>query len=94
MILALRLADEHGPVFASGVTEEGRTVLAAWCAPRLAVEKIGKAGLPYGGAWKLGPGQTLHLIDRANLPRADVRWAAGSRRPPEVSELLALAEDD
>ena len=94
MILALRLADEHGPVFARGVTDEGRVVLAAWCAPWLAIEKIGKTGLPYGGAWKLGPGQTLNLIDRADLPRANVRWPAGRQRPPEVSDLLALAEDN
>jgi hypothetical protein len=57
------------------------------------IEKIGKAGA-YAGAWKLAPEQTLHLIDRADLPRAEVRWLAGSARPPEVHDLLALAEDN
>lgn len=94
MILALRLADETGPVFARGLTEEGRRVLAAWCAPWLAVEKIGKTGLPHGGAWRIGAGQTLHVMDRADIPRADLRWPAGSERPAEVLDLLAFAEDD
>ena len=94
LILALRLADETGPVFAQGATEDGRRVLAAWCAPWLAVEKVGKTGLPYGGAWKVGAGQTLYVIDRADMPRADLRWPAGSARPLEIADLLSLADDD
>ena len=94
MILALRLADETGPVFARGVTEEGRPVLAAWCAPWLAVEKVGKTGLRHGGAWRVGARQTLHVIDRADIPRADLRWPAGSERPRDVLDLLVFAEDD
>lgn len=37
MIVALRLTDEPGPVFARGTTIEGRLVVAAWCSPWLAV---------------------------------------------------------
>ena len=94
LILALRLADETGPVFAHGVTEDGRPVLGAWCAPWLAVEKVGKTGLSHGGAWRVGSGQTLYVLDRAGMPRADLRWPAGSERPPEVLDLLGFAEDD
>jgi hypothetical protein len=93
LMLALRLAEDAGPIFARGVTVENQPVLAAWCAPWFAAERIGKAG-PWGRAWKLGPHQTLGVIDRADLPRADVRWSAGGERPPEIRDLLALAEDD
>jgi hypothetical protein len=95
MILALRLADDSGPVFARAVTVEGRPVLAAWCSPWLAVERVGKIGLRFGRAWQLGKGQTLHGIDLlGELPRADCRWNAGDPRPREVADLLAMAEDD
>jgi hypothetical protein len=60
----------------------------------LAGNREDRQGRGDGGAWKLAPEQTLHLIDRADLPRAEVRWPAGSARPPEVHDLLALAEDN
>jgi hypothetical protein len=95
MILALRLADEPGPIFARGTSVEGRPVLAAWCAPWLAVERVGKTGMAYGHAWKLVRGQTLHSIDLlADLPRADRRWSAGEPRPADIRDLLAMADDD
>jgi hypothetical protein len=93
-ILALRPAGESGPVFAPGLTEDCRPVLGAWCTPWLVVEKIGPIGLPHGGAWNLGEDGTLYAIDRADLPRADLRWSAGSPRPPEVADLLEMADDD
>jgi hypothetical protein len=95
MILALRLADEPGPVFARGATAKGHPVLAAWCAPWLAVERVGKNGRALGRAWDLGEGQTLHGINLlAELPRADRWWNAGEPRPQEVRDLLAMAEHD
>lgn len=94
MILALRLTDESGPVFVRGVTHEGWPVLAAWCAPWLAVEKVGKTGLPNGRAWELAAGATLYVLDRVDLPRVDAWWPAGSHRPSDVQDLLALADDD
>jgi hypothetical protein len=95
MILALRLTDEPGPVFARGATATGHPVLAAWRAPWLAVERVGKNGMTFGRAWDLGQGQTLHGIDLlAELPRADRWWNPGEPRPQEVRDLLVMAEDD
>ena len=95
MILALRLADEPGPVFARGATTKAHPVLAAWCAPWLAVERVGKNGIAFGRAWDLGEGQTLHGIDLlAELPRANRWWNPGEPRPQEVRDLLVMAEDD
>jgi hypothetical protein len=95
MILALRLTDEQGPVFARGTTVEGRPVVAAWCSPWLAVERVGKTGLAFGRAWEIGKGQTLHGIDLlSELPRADRRWNAGDPRAADVQDLLAMADDD
>jgi hypothetical protein len=92
MILALRFADEAGPVFARGQTGDGRPVLAAWCSPWLAVERVGKTGLKFGRAWRTG---TLHGIDLlAELPRADLWWNPGEPRPTALRELLAMAEED
>jgi hypothetical protein len=95
MILALLLADESGPVFARGTSVEGRPVLAAWCAPWLAVERVGKSGLAFGRAWQLAKGQTLHAIDLlTELPRSDRSWTAGEPRPDDVRDLLAMADKD
>lgn len=96
MILALRLADDPGPVFARAQTVEGRPVLAAWCSPWLAVERVGKTGVKFGRAWTMGgAGQSLHGIDLlAELPRADCRWEPGQLRPDEVRDLLAMADGD
>ena len=95
MVSALRLADEPGPVFARATTEEGRKVLAGWCAPWLAVEKGTKVGKPMVRAWRLGPGQTLHLFaGQAVMPRADITSPAGAGRPDEIIDLLALADED
>lgn len=95
MILALRLTDEPGPVFARGTSVEGRPVLAAWCTPWLAVERVGKTGMAFGHAWKLVKGQTLHGIDLlTELPRADRRWHAGEPRHGDIRDLLAMADDD
>jgi hypothetical protein len=95
MVIALRLADEAGPVFARGETAEGRPVLAAWCSPWLAVERVGKSGLKFGRAWQLGKGQNLHAIDlMTELPRADVRWSAGEPPPEDIRDLLATADED
>ena len=95
MILALRLADDTGPVFARATTTEGQPILGAWCAPWLAIERIGKTGLAFGRAWDLGRRQTLHSIDLVGeLPRADCRWNAGEPRAVEVNDLLAMADGD
>lgn len=95
LVAALRLADETGPVFARAVTEQDRPVLAAWCAPWLAVEKGTKVGKPMIRVWKLGPGQTLHMFTgQATMPRADITVPAGGARPAEVADLLALADED
>jgi hypothetical protein len=95
LILALRFADETGPVFARATTSEGRPVVAAWCAPWLAVERAGKTGLAFGRAWKLAKGRTLHAIDLlAELPRADVAWNAGQPPAEQVTDLLALAAEE
>jgi hypothetical protein len=95
MILALRLADDPGPLFARGMTVEGRPVLAAWCSPWLAIERVGRTGLRFGRAWHIGKAQTLHGIDLlAELPRADRRWNAGDPRPEDVNDLLAMADED
>lgn len=95
MVIALRLADEAGPVFARGETAEDRPVLAAWCSPWLAVERVGRTGLKFGRAWRLGKGQNLHAIDlMTELPRADVRWNAGEPTPDDIRDLLAMADDD
>jgi hypothetical protein len=95
MVIALRLTDEAGPVFARGETAEGRPVLAAWCSPWLAVERVGKTGMKFGRAWRLGKGQTLHAIDlMTELPRADARWNAGEAPPEDIRDLLATADED
>jgi hypothetical protein len=95
MIIALRLTDESGPVFARGETSEGRAVLAAWCAPWLAVERVGKTGLKFGRAWRLGQGQNLYGIDLlTDLPRADLWWSPGEPRPGDLRELLTMADED
>lgn len=92
VVAALRLADESGPVFARATTDEGRSVLAAWCAPRLVVEKVTRVGKPMVRVWM---GQTLHAFaGKAIMPRADITSPAGSTRPEEVADLLALADDD
>lgn len=70
-------------------------MLAAWCSPWLAVERVGTSGLAFGRAWNMGYGQTLHGIDLlAELPRADHRWEPGNSRPEEVADLLAMADED
>jgi hypothetical protein len=46
-------------------------------------------------AWDVGTGQALHGIDRlAEVPRPDRRWEPGQSRPEDVSDLLAMADDD
>jgi hypothetical protein len=95
MIIALRLAGETGPVFARGRPRTAVPVLAAWCSPWLAIERVGKTGLKFGRAWELGKGQTLHGIDLlTELPRADLRWNEREPRPGDLRELLALADED
>jgi hypothetical protein len=91
LILALALTEDCGPVYVRGTTEDGKHVIAGWCAPLLAVEKIGKAGA-FGRAWNLSTGQTLATLDRADLPGADLSWSAKAPRPPEVDELLSLVQ--
>jgi len=95
LVLALRLAEDDGPLFARGETTDGRPFLAAWWAPWLAVEKVGRTGLPFGRAWKLRDGETLYHLDlRDGVPHADTDWLAGQPRPADVEDLLALADDD
>ncbi len=95
MILALRLTDDPGPVFARGTTVDGRAVIAAWCSPWLAVERVGKTGRTFGRAWNIGKGQRLDGIDLlGDLPRADRWWNPGDPRPDDVQALLAMADDD
>lgn len=70
-------------------------MVAAWCAPWLAVERVGKTGLRFGRAWDPGRGQTLHGIDLlTELPRADLRWNAGEPRLGDLRDLLAMADED
>lgn len=81
--------------FARGEMSEGRPVLAAWCSPWLAVERVGKTGLRFGRAWRLGQGQNLYGIDLLiELPRADLWWSPGEPRPGDLRELLAMADED
>lgn len=95
VVTALRLADEPGPVFARATTADGREVLAAWCAPWLAVEKGTRVGKTMVRAWRLSPGQTLHAFTgQAVMPRADITSFAGAGRPDEVAALLMLADED
>jgi hypothetical protein len=95
MIVALRLTDDPGPVFARGMTVDGRPVVAAWCSPWLAVERVGRTGLRFGRAWAMGKLHALHGIDlMAELPRADRRWNAGEQRPEDIRDLLGMADDD
>jgi hypothetical protein len=91
LILVLALTEDAGPVFVRGTTIDGKQVIAGWCAPLLAVEKVGKAG-PFGRAWKLASGQTPSTLDRSDLPTTDLSWSAKQPRPAEVDELLGLVE--
>jgi hypothetical protein len=94
IIVTLGLAGESGPVFARATTADGRPVLAAWCSPWLAIEHVGKTGLAYGRAWNVGNGQTLHGIDPLGPPRADRRWEPGQPRADDITDLLAMADED
>lgn len=95
LVRALRLANETGPVFARGVTEEGRAVLAAWCAPVLVVERWTKVDKPMLRIWELPVGATLGTFQGMSLmPKATRTIAAGGGRPGDVAELLELADED
>jgi hypothetical protein len=89
--LVLGLTEDRGPVYVRGTTADGKRVIAGWCSPLLAVEKIGRAG-PFGRAWVLAPGQTPGTLDRFELPAADLSWSVKEPRPADVEELLGLVE--
>jgi hypothetical protein len=91
LILVLALTEDDGPVFVRGTTTDGKRALAGWCAPLLAVERVGEAGA-FGRAWRFAPAQPLITIDRADLPRGDMAWAARQPRPADVEDLLGLIE--
>jgi hypothetical protein len=93
LIRALFLADETGPVFARASTEDGQPVLAAWCAPWLAVERTGPNGLTRVRAWRTIAG-LFPLVGRFELPRSDAQSIAGDSRPHQVADLLAAADED
>jgi hypothetical protein len=95
LVRALRLTDDSGPVFARGETEDGHAVLAAWCAPHLAVEKMTRVGKPMIRVWKLPAKQTLTAFHGLlMMPKATTTVAAGGARPAEVADLLAMADGD
>ena len=91
LILTLALAEDSGPVYVRGRNLDGQQVVAAWCAPWLAIERTGRAG-PFGRAWKLAPGQTPAMLPWDNLPRATCSWFGGEPRPVMIADLLGLID--
>jgi hypothetical protein len=93
VIRVLALTQDNGPMFVRGTTTDGKQVLAAWCAPLLAIEKVGANG-PFGRAWRLPVGQTPAMLDLAQLPTTDIWWGGQQPRPSDVDELLTLITAD
>jgi hypothetical protein len=91
LLLALSFADDEGPIYVRGRTTRGSPVVAAWCAPWLAIERTGPAGR-WGRAWKLALGQTPGMLRWDDLPKATRDWSAGQARPDEIADLLALVD--
>lgn len=84
MIWAPDLADEPGPVFAQGVTDEGRGGLAAWCSPWRVVEHINAGGEGFGRAWRLNDLRILFINLNSDLPQATSTGRPESRGPDRV----------
>lgn len=95
LVRALHYADEPGPIFARAETVTGTPLLAAWCAPWLAIERTNQQGVSYGFAWHLGVSQPLPAVSMGEqLPHTDVGWSAGEQRPEEVADLLDIGDED
>lgn len=91
LIRVLGLIHDDGPVYVRGTTVDGRKTLAGWCAPLLAIEKIGPAG-PNGRAWRLLKGQMPAMLDVTDLGRSDLAWMPNQPRPAEVDDVLGQLE--